>query len=723
MSGAEAPYMRDLNPVQKQAVLHYGRPLLILAGAGSGKTRVITVKIAHMLESLGLEPRSILAVTFTNKAAGEMRERALALAEGAENVLIRTFHSFGAWLLRRNAGLAELDHNFTIYDDDDKISLLKAIYPDKERRDLSRWAYHIGRAKDFARSPDDRLADISADHEFPKVYAAYEEKLRVTGNADFGDLILRCSRLLRENPEIKSRIHDRFRVIMVDEYQDANIAQHELLRELAAPDAYVCVVGDDDQSIYRFRGAQIKNILEFPEVFPGADIIRLEQNYRSTQSILAAATAVVEHNSGRHGKKLWTENEKGQLPKIVPCGDENEEAAFCLSLIRKNPALETAILYRINAQSRVFETLFAREGVPYRIVGTLRFYEREEIKDVLAFLKFLANPRDEVSFRRIINKPARGLGDVSVNKILAAGEGDISAAMEKAAGILSGKAGAGLAAFTGLYRGLVEALSEKPLHSLVTQLIKDSGLEEYHKAQDQIASTAKLQNLEELVNAASIYPAGLAGLTSFLEDTELDSRVEESPAAGKGNPVTLITMHNTKGLEFDRVIITGLEDGLFPKEAPFGALAGSAEDDTEELEEERRLFYVAITRARRELYFTFCAQRRVHGQSRVMEASRFLEELPKEIRGAMRSGAIRSRGWGQGSGWAGVRAQGQAPQKALPFPPGTTVYHDDHGQGIVVKSRIAQGNHVVSVRFDSGQTCDFFPKYERRLERVEVDGS
>ncbi|MDR3200584.1 MAG: UvrD-helicase domain-containing protein, partial [Spirochaetales bacterium] len=598
---AEAPYLKNLNPVQKEAVLHYGTPLLILAGAGSGKTRVITVKIAHMLDSLRLDPRDILAVTFTNKAAGEMKERAVGLCEAAEKVLIRTFHSFGAWLLRRNAAHSGLDSRFTIYDDEDMVSLLKTIYPERERRDLARYAFHIGRAKDFARGPQARLSDISEDLEFPKIYAAYEEKLRSIGNADFGDLILRCTELLRENPDVRQRIHSRFRVIMVDEYQDSNIAQHELLRELASPDAYVCVVGDDDQSIYRFRGAEIKNIQSFPQIFPGAQIIRLEQNYRSTQNILAAASTVVENNSGRLGKKLWTANEKGPLPVLAPCGDEAAEAAFCLSLVRKNPGLQTAILYRTNAQSRGFETLFAREKIPYRIVGTLRFYEREEVKDALAFLKFMANPRDEVSFRRIINKPSRGLGDSSVEKILACQNadipgnelyaareetsGDIPGAMEKALTVLRGKAGKALEAFLKLYRGLEEALNEKPLDAkegkrgarrgrgeseptlagFVTQVIKDSGLEEYHKTQDEAAGTQKLQNLEELVNAAGIYPSGGEGLAEFLEGIELDAaRVEESKKSQSADAVTLITMHNTKGLEFDRVIITGMEEGLFP---------------------------------------------------------------------------------------------------------------------------------------------------------------
>ncbi|MDR1931815.1 MAG: UvrD-helicase domain-containing protein [Spirochaetales bacterium] len=713
---AEPSYLKDLNPVQKEAVLHYGKPLLILAGAGSGKTRVITVKIAHLLESLRLDPRDILAVTFTNKAADEMKERAVGLCAAAENVLIRTFHSFGAWLLRRNAAHIGLDSRFTIYDDEDMVSLLKTIYPEKERRELSRYAFQIGRAKDFARGPQSRLADISADPAFPEIYAAYEEKLRSIGNADFGDLILRCIELLRECPEVRQRLHERFRVIMVDEYQDSNVAQHELLRNLASEDAYVCVVGDDDQSIYRFRGAEIKNIQNFPQIFPGAQIIRLEQNYRSTQNILAAASAVMENNSGRLGKKLWTANEKGPLPVLRPCADENEEASFCLSLMRKNPGPSTAILYRTNAQSRIFETLFAREGLPYRIVGTLRFYEREEVKDAIAFLKFIANPRDEVSFRRIINKPARGLGDSGVEKILAfrggqdelsaENRGDIPAAMEKALSVLPARAGKGLKKFLDLYRGLEETLNEQSLAEFVTRLIKDSGLEEYHKTRDEAAGTQKLQNLEELVNAAGIYNPGSAGLAQFLEGIELDAaRVEESKASNDAAAVTLITMHNTKGLEFDRVIITGMEEGLFPKQAPYGASRAEAGDDEEELEEERRLFYVAITRARKQLYFTCCANRRMHGQSKSSPPSRFLAELPGEIR----TGAFKAPG-------------AYPPPEVFAFSPGTTVYHEDYGQGIVWKSVIREGGHVVTVRFDSGKTLEFLPKYERRLERIKVDG-
>jgi DNA helicase-2/ATP-dependent DNA helicase PcrA len=709
MSGVGEPvYLEGLNPVQREAVLHFGRPLLILAGAGSGKTRVITVKIAHLLSSLGMGPRDILAVTFTNKAAGEMRERAVGLSALAEGVLIRTFHSFGAWLLRRNAAALGLDPKFTIYDEDDMVSLLKSLFPERERRELGRWAFLIGRAKDFARGPEGPLSDISSDPQFAKIYGAYEEKLRLIGNVDFGDLILRSVELLRDNEEIRSRIHDRFRVIMVDEYQDSNVAQHLLLRSLAGPSAYVCVVGDDDQSIYRFRGAEIRNIQEFPEIFPGADIIRLEQNYRSTGRILAAAQAVVENNSGRLGKKLWTDNPEGFLPGLVACDDQDAEAKFCLSLLRKAPESQTAILYRTNAQSRVFESLFLKAKVPYRIVGTVRFYEREEIKDVLAFLKFMANPRDEVSFRRIVNKPSRGLGEASVEKILACRGEDflIPAALEGAGGSLSGKAASALKDFSLLYADFLHELEEKPLADFTDCVIRESGLEEYHKAQDEVAGKQKVQNLGELVNAASLYPPGSAGLAEFLEGIELDSAgVQEAaaePGSYAGNPVTLITMHNTKGLEFDRVIITGMEEGLFPR---------SGDEEEDELEEERRLFYVAITRARREVYFTFCANRRIHGQLKSFPPSRFLEELPEEIRSS-----ARSRRGAPGAG----RASGTSPLGG--FHPGTTVYHENYGQGMVWKSKIRGGEQVVTVRFDTGAVLEFLPRYERRLERAYGDG-
>ena len=686
------PYLSDLNDVQRKAVLHFGSPLLILAGAGSGKTRVITVKIAYLIEELGMNPRDILAVTFTNKAAQEMRERAAALCPQAQDVLIRTFHSFGSWLLRRNAAAVGLDSRFTIYDDDDVLSLLKALFPQDERRDLSRSAFFLSRAKDFGLGPEDDLSEINPDPEFAALYRAYEGRLRAIGNADFGDLILLTTKLLRTVPEVKQRVHDRFRVLLVDEYQDSNVAQFELLRELAGPGSYVCVVGDDDQSIYRFRGAEVRNILTFPESFPGTEIVRLEQNYRSTGNILAAASAVVKHNQGRLGKTLWTENEDGPAPKVVACEDQDAEAAFCLSLIRKNPASELAILYRTNAQSRGFESLFLKESVPYRIVGTVRFYEREEVKDVVAFLKFLANAKDEVAFRRIVNKPSRGIGDAKLEAIFSkasAVRGDLLEAAALALEDLKGKARSNLADFVRLCRESYRSLEKDTLPAFTDRLIRDSGLEEYHRRQDEIASTQKISNLEELVNAASLYSGGMEGLTEFLEGIELDSARSEGTAPEDGNRVTLITMHNTKGLEFDRVVVTGLEEGLFPR---------GGEESEADIEEERRLFYVAITRARKEVCFTHCGMRRMHGKLLPMEPSRFLRELPEEVE---RSGK---------------------PKGQDGFEIGSTVFHEDYGQGMVVRRWYEKEMFLVMVRFDSGKVLRFLPKYERRLERTAMDG-
>jgi DNA helicase-2/ATP-dependent DNA helicase PcrA len=694
MSGSELWYLEGLNPEQQEAVLHVGSPLLILAGAGSGKTRVITVKIAHLILHERINPYSILAVTFTNKAAREMQERAIRICPQAEQVMIKTFHSFGAWFLRRNASLAGLQSHFSIYDEEDSLALLHSLYPNREKRQLASLAFSIGRAKDYGLLPGDSLEQISWDPEFPKAYQRYEERLRQIGNVDFGDLILRPLEVMQSHPEVKQRIQDRFRVILVDEYQDSNVAQHKLLKELYSPDTYICVVGDDDQSIYRFRGAEVGNILTFSEDFPGTKMIRLEQNYRSTENILKTASEVVKNNRGRLGKVLWTDKGGGKEPEIVPCMDQEEEARFCLELIRRNPEKETAILYRINAQSRVFETLFIREGIPYRLVGTLRFYEREEVKDTLAYLRFLLNPKDEVSFRRIANKPSRGMGPATVEAVLSHPEAateSILTAVKIEAEKRKGKAEQILRDFLSLCQHLYACLEKETLSRFVEYTIRETGLEEYHQTQDEIAGSQKVRNLEELVNAASIYEPGVEGLSRFLEEVELDAaRTREEGQAGE-NPVTLITMHNTKGLEFDRVIITGLEEELFPR---------GGEEAEEDLEEERRLFYVAITRAREEVYFTYCRMRRLHGRLQPMEPSRFLRELPLSVR----------------------EYSIQQPEKNDGFEPGTLVYHEEYGQGMILRRWYKDAVTVVLVRFENGRTAQFIPRYEKRLEKVSRDG-
>jgi DNA helicase-2/ATP-dependent DNA helicase PcrA len=720
-------YLEKLNEPQRSAVEHEGSPLLILAGAGSGKTRVITVKIAYLIRERGLDPRSILAVTFTNKAANEMRTRAAAIEPSASQVFIRTFHSFGAWFLRRNSHVLDMTSGFTIYDDDDMVSLLRALYPDEARNHLAAYARGISRAKDYLLTPDDDLSMLSDDPDFPAVYRRYEQRLREIGNADFGDLIALPARILRENPEIRGRTRDRFQVIMVDEYQDSNVAQHQLLRELYGEHSYLCVVGDDDQSIYRFRGAEVRNILSFGEDFPGTEIVRLEENYRSTPSILRLASAVVENNTGRLGKTLWTSRTDGPLPTIAYLDDQDQEAAYCARLLSRENYGRTAILYRTNAQSRLFETLFLRTSIPYRIVGTLRFYEREEIKDALAYLRLIANPRDEVAFRRIINKPTRGLGNASVEKIVAhigRTGGDLLAAADVSRDSLGKRQRTSITTFLELQTELVRALDSSTLPEFVEKVIEASGLHYYHEHQDEVAGSQKLENLEELVNAASLYPRGREGLQEFLEGIELDSSQqvdeEEDP-----NRVTLITMHNTKGLEFDRVIITGLEDGMFPR---------GVNESVDELEEERRLLYVAITRARDELFLTTCQNRVVHGRRIALAPSRFLDEIPAAL---LQSFGRRPQPYG-GTNWYSNQGRtntedvdpdiwngNPAPAEFVPgtgeYPVGTSIYHDGFGPGVVVKQQwAAAGEEVVVVRFESGRTARFLPRYTP-LDRVSGD--
>jgi DNA helicase-2/ATP-dependent DNA helicase PcrA len=477
--GTLPPYLAALNDEQREAVLHTGKPLLILAGAGSGKTRVITTKIAHLIRERGMNPWSILAVTFTNKAAREMAEQARLIEARAADAMLRTFHSFGAWFLRLNGSLAGLDPAFVIYDDDDMAALLATLMDQAPRAELKLTAHKIARAKDYFLSPDSPELDL-IDHRksFRRLYARYEEKLAQIGNVDFGDLIKKPVEILRNNPATAERFRGRFQVIMVDEYQDANIAQFELLKELCGPDTYLCVVGDDDQSIYRFRGAEVRNILEFPERFPGTEIVRLERNYRSTAPILRAASSVVDHNQGRLGKKLRAERGEGRAPVLAFLPDQDEEAVFCAELIensRKKGAggqagyADWAVLYRTNAQSLGFETEFLRRQIPYRVVGSLKFYEREEVKDALALLSFLVNPRDEVAFRRVVNKPSRGVGPATVDRITAeaaAAEeaGDLAEAARRLLPELPAKARAGLEAFgkaLGAGRSALDA-GEKP---------------------------------------------------------------------------------------------------------------------------------------------------------------------------------------------------------------------------------------------------------------------
>jgi DNA helicase II / ATP-dependent DNA helicase PcrA len=734
--GEQLPnYLASLNPEQLAAVRHEGGSLLILAGAGSGKTRVITTKIAYLVREKRVDPESILAVTFTNKAAREMRDRAAAIEASCSRSVMRTFHSFGAWFLRRNAAAAGLDSNFTIYDDDDQTTLLHGILPQNTRSECKSMVQAISRAKDLGLEPDSpSLAAAFSDPGMRRIYALYEERLRKTGNVDFGDLICMPARLLRDDEAVRRRTRQRFRVILVDEYQDSNVAQFELLRLLAGipsataeeisdrrSSAYLCVVGDDDQSIYRFRGAEVRNILRFPEIFPGTDIIKLERNYRSFQSILDVAGNVVSHNAGRLGKTLVAERLGGKKPTLVLLDDQETEVAYCVKLCKERVKSggrwsDVAILYRTNAQSLSFEKEFPRLGIPYRIVGSSRFYDREEVKDALAYLAIACNPRDEVAFKRVVNKPARGVGETSVEILLEAAEGSVSgadllSASAEATESLKGKARAGAKEFVGLVRGFQAELAApaadgETLATIVERLVKGTGLVEYHRAQDEVAGTQKVSNLEELVNAASLYPRSPEGLADFLETIELDRSLssEEEVAA---DAVTLITMHNTKGLEFPVVIATGLEQGLFPRE----------DEEGEDLEEQRRLFYVAVTRAKDELHLSSCRWRRLHGRLYETGPSRFLSEIDSSLIEAFdgRRAGLPSRGYGPQAGAGGARPA--AAKEASPWRAGQAVYHDDYGAGVILKvSPTPSSGPVVVVRFETGKQAQFFPKFTTKLE-------
>jgi DNA helicase-2/ATP-dependent DNA helicase PcrA len=771
MSGDYPYYLEPLNPEQRQAVLHTGKHLLILAGAGSGKTRVITTKIAWLIREKGVDPRSILAVTFTNKAAQEMAERARLIDERASGAMLRTFHSFGAWFLRRNGSFAGLDSKFIIYDDEDAASLLSVIMENSPKVEVKEFAYNISRAKDYFYSPDDiELVKIDSRKKFRDVYAHYEERMTQIGNVDFGDLIKKPVEILRNQPEVARRFRDRFKVIMVDEYQDANVAQFRLLKELCGLDTYVCVVGDDDQSIYRFRGAEVKNILEFPDRFSDTDIIRLETNYRSTSPILKAASSVVDCNRGRLGKTLRANKGDGKIPTLAYLPDQDEEAVFCANLIKNSVVKEHitysdwAVLYRTNAQSLGFETQFLRLGIPYRVVGSLKFYEREEIKDALALLSFIVNPRDEIAFRRVVNKPARAVGNVTVDKIVEEAGRHNGNLADAGNGLeLAPKARKGFDEFYNMIetaRALLnviendnkvdkinknnkiknnysgnkknktstktterklsaknneELVSGDGLSLVVTRIVKDSGIADYHRAHDEVAGNVRINNLQEFVNAASTYKLSMEGLLEFLEHIELDRSLTDDTNKKIGeNAVTLITFHNTKGLEFKRVIMTGLEQGIFPRE----------EKRNEELEEERRLFYVGATRAMDELYFTTCAMRRMYGRTMPSMPSRFLSEIDKDsiqintaVQGRNVTRNFLSRGSkavfqvnGAFSYYNGnnrninnaTAAKIRELEELSGWKKGERLFHEDHGYGAVIEIRDSEDGPVVRVRFDNG---------------------
>ena len=738
-----------LNEEQYAAVDHEGSPLLILAGAGSGKTRVITTKIAYLINQKNVEPYSILSVTFTKKAANEMRQRAVAMEERAQSSVIRTFHSFGSWFLRKFSQEVGLIPSFTVYDDSDMEVLLKKAVPSLSSKEAKLAAHQISLAKDYFLTPEDDLTLLGSEFDINQIYFEYEKRLRATGNVDFGDLIMKPAQIMEQYQDIENYIHNRFKVVMVDEYQDSNIAQYKLLQKISGVERntgnYVCVVGDDDQSIYKFRGAEVQNILSFSEKFPGTEIVKLQTNYRSTSKILDAASIVVQKNKNRLGKTLLSDRGEGEKPTLAFLGDANEEATYVADLIKnslKNDGnySDWAILYRTNAQSLTFEKEFLKRKIPYVLVGSLKFYEREEIKDVLAYISLLANPQDEISFRRIVNKPTRGIGPKTQDAIVEnAFDGNqyknLLEFSKEYSENLTKKAKEGVESFLSIMNSISESLkTEKNLAEFIQKVSVITGLEEYYKSSDEIEGTSRVENLQELANSAVPFECSIEGLTEFLDSINLDRSLELSEGEVSNDAVTLITLHNTKGLEYNKVVITGLEDGIFPRMGKVG----------DELEEERRLFYVGITRAKDELYITSVAKRLMYGSWQYMKPSQFLSDaedafsvigrVPYGFASYSKSAANKQNfgTFGKQITSSTFASRGatftsqdfskeEDYQTALDYQTGTKVFVDDEGYGIITKQFVKNEEIVVDVQFENGKVKKYLPKYQKNKLLVIKD--
>ncbi|MEJ5368512.1 MAG: UvrD-helicase domain-containing protein [Bryobacteraceae bacterium] len=638
-------FLSGLNPEQRRAVEHVEGPLLILAGAGSGKTRVITHRIAHLIAHHGVYGPSILAVTFTNKAAGEMRDRVLRLLGGLpaqSGPVVSTFHSFCVRLLRRDgASLAQLRPGFTtsfqIYDDADQLALLKQVYKklgiDEKATPPRGILSRISHAKNQKLAPEDiyRVSAAPDAARLAVLYEHYQQALQAANALDFDDLLLEAVRLLRNDSQVRELWNRRIQFLMIDEYQDTNRPQYELMRLLTQAHSNVAVVGDEDQSIYGWRGADIRNILDFEKDFPNATVIRLERNYRSTRTILEAASRVVEHNTARKGKTLWTDGPEGDPICYFEAEDGEQEALFIADTIRKilasDPQTHIAVLYRTNFQSRQIEEALRRYNLPYKVVGGLSFYQRAEIKDALAYLHLALNPRDNISLLRILNVPARGIGKTTVEQLEAAAAQSgsslwdaIGEALEHRS--LGTRAEAALAAFRRMMEELIDAARQLPPHELLALVLDRTGYRRMLEAEGTPESESRLGNLEELVSAAADAAERGETLQEFLDTTALRSDADDVDTSAQ---VSLLTMHNAKGLEFPVVFIAGMEEGLFPHSRSI--------DSESMLEEERRLFYVAMTRAMRRLYLTSARWRRKYGGAPLdsSQPSRFLDEIPPRL--------------------------------------------------------------------------------------------
>ena len=742
----------SLNPAQREAVEHVDGPLLILAGAGSGKTRVITARIAHLLEQKLAAPGEILAVTFTNKAAEEMRQRVEQLV-GADcrDIWLSTFHSLCARLLRREAPAIGLSRDFVIYDSSDQIAVVKQAMKTLDVDDKmipARAALgRISQAKNRMEGPDALKAAGAGlrDQQIARIFEVYRRSLSDAQALDFDDLLLRTLELVENSERVRTTYANRFRFILVDEYQDTNRPQYLLIRRLAEVHRNLCVVGDPDQSIYRWRGADLRNILDFEHDFPNARTVKLEQNYRSTQVILDAATAVIRRNRNRKDKRLWTSLAGGDKIQYVRAGDEIEEADFITRAVRDAHRASDrgtlAVLYRTNAQSRAIEDALMREGVAYRIIGGVRFYERREIKDTLAYLRLLLNPHDDVSFRRVVNVPARGIGRVVLDALEAIepGEGDDDRTPLLAAGPDAGPVRrslwsrlvtalhgrrltprqlSALGAFRDLLEGLTTDTATASVSTAVTLVLERSGYLRTLREERSEDAEARIENLMELVSAAREYESRDpdAALGGFVDRLSLLSEADEAEGAAEAR-VWLMSMHAAKGLEFPTVIVAGMEEGLFPH--------SRSTDDAGEIEEERRLCYVCLTRARERLILTGASRRRVFGDYQPTEPSRFLDEIPPDLVERIEPVAPR---WQQRPRFElrnpyarrrpdRVREDGpsfsyeQEDQSAMTVRAGMRVRHRLFGVGTVMAVEEHDDDYKLTVRFAAAGTKKLLARY------------
>ena len=754
-----------LNEPQREAVLHTDGPLLILAGAGSGKTRVLTHRIAYLIDERGVNPWNILAITFTNKAAEEMRQRVDSLVSfGAESIWVSTFHSACVRILRRFIDRLGYDNRFTIYDTDDQKTLMKEVCRKvdidtkvyKERNLLAA----VSSAKNEMILPDEFELNAGGDFgqlKIAKVYREYEAQLKANNALDFDDLLVKTVQLLETQPDVLEYYQERFRYIMVDEYQDTNTVQFRLVRLLAGKYRNLCVVGDDDQSIYKFRGANIRNILDFEHEFPDAHVVRLEQNYRSTGNILNAANGVIRNNRNRKEKTLWTDNGEGEKIQLRQFDTAFDEAEYIAEDIKKEVQEgasynDSAVLYRTNAQSRLFEEKFIAMNIPYKIVGGINFYARREIKDLLAYLKTVDNGQDDLAVRRIINVPKRGIGLTTINRIQESaderGIGFYEAllAPDLIPGV--GRSASKLDSFAALIEYFKGQTEKESITDLLREIIEKTGYVESLEAEDKVEAESRIENIDELVNKAAAYEEDCqdrgeeASLSGFLEEValvaDIDSLDEDQ------DYVVLMTLHSAKGLEFPHVYLAGMEDGLFPSYMTITS------DDNEDLEEERRLCYVGITRAEEKLTLTCARRRMVRGETQFNKMSRFIKEIPMELidtgnrkieegtqipvqntyshaKEAFRARPFASQfSASQSSGKTTGKQPFSSLQKgsqilagksgSLSYQVGDRVRHTKFGEGTVLEIKEGGRDYEVTVEFDSAGVRKMFAMFARLVK-------